>query len=104
MDCRKAKRKRKQKSALINGMEAEEVLQAFETLARTLNIKVRYDKGDFKGAMCRVGDENLLLLQKDADLSKNIHVFARELSKINLDGIYIMPVLRHIIEDYKDPQ
>lgn len=104
MDSRKTKTKRPRKTTIIHGMEEEQVVQAFETLAMTLDIEVRYEKGDFRSAMCRVGEENLIILQKDADPLKKINVFAKEFCNINLDDIYVVPALKNIIQEMKDSE
>lgn len=104
MDSRKTKTKQSRRPALIHGMEEDQIIQAFETLAMTLNIEVRYEKGDFRSAMCRVGEENLIILQKDADPIKKINVFAKEFSNINLDDIYVVPALKTIIQGAKESE
>ena len=63
MGSRKTQTKRKRKSTIIHGMEEADVLLAFETLAKTLNIDVRFEKGDFRSAMCRVQEENVIIIQ-----------------------------------------
>lgn len=99
MGRRKTQTKQRSKNNLINGMEEADVLQAFETLAQTLNIKVRFEQGDFKSAMCRVLEENVIVIQKDADPLKKIQIFAKEISKIDTSNIFIMPQLKDLIKE-----
>ena len=102
MGSRKTQTKCKRKSTLIHGMEEADILQAFETLAKTLNIDVRFEKGDFRSAMCRVLEDNVIIIQKDADPLKKIQVFAKEFSKIDFTNIFVMPELKSIIAENKD--
>ena len=85
------------KSAL--NMSQEETLLALETLAKTLAVEVRYEKGDFNGGLCRIDDRPILLVQKTDPLHRKIHVLARELGAMNLDHIFVMPALRALIEE-----
>ncbi len=78
-------------------MTEEEVLMALETLAKTLQVEVRYEKGDFVGGLCRIGDRQTILLQKGDPPEKKISILARELGSFDLEQIYVLPVLREII-------
>lgn len=104
MGGRKAKTQRAKNNTLIYGMPESEALQAFETLAQTLGVKVRYEKGDFKSALCRVEDENLIIIQKDIPADKKIRVFANEFSKFDLENIYVVPALRKILQNTTSPE
>ncbi len=99
MGGRKTKAQQTEKNTLIYGMPESEALQAFETLAQTLGVKVRYEKGDFKSASCRVENENLIIIQKDIPAEKKIQIFANEFSKFDLENIYVVPALRKILQN-----
>ena len=96
MGRRSTKAQRPTKSAL--NMSEEETLLALETLARTLAIEVRYEKGDFFGGLCRIDDKSVLLLQKADPAYRKIAILARELGTCNLDDIFVVPALRSLIE------
>ena len=102
MGRRKTQASRKRSSTLIHGMPVSEMLQAFDTLARALHIEVRYDRGDFRSGLCRVGDTHVLVIQKDADPEKKARVFARELGHFDLEGVYVLPALRKMIQEELD--
>ncbi|HNW59967.1 MAG TPA: hypothetical protein PKI62_09860 [bacterium] len=80
-------------------MSEEETLFALETLAKTLDVEVRYEKGDFIGGLCRIDDKTILLLQKTDPLYRKISILARELGTCKLDTIFIVPALRTLIEE-----
>ncbi|MBN2000732.1 hypothetical protein JW935_24495 [candidate division KSB1 bacterium] len=98
MDRRKAQKKRSKKTSLKFGLDESEALSAFETLAKALDIEVRYEKGDFKSGICRVNDKNLILIQKEIENEQKIYILARDLAVFKLDNLYVMPELRQIID------
>jgi len=98
MGRRKAKTQASKKVLMTLGMDEEEALEAFESLARKLQIDIRYEKGDFKGGLCRVGEQQVLILQKNDPAYKKLSLFARELRKLDLDNVYMMPAIRKFIE------
>ena len=79
------------------GMEEKEALQAFETLARTCGVDVRYEKGDFKSGLCRLYEKHVIVIQKDMPDSKKVVILARDLHKFDMTGIYVMPQLLAIM-------
>jgi hypothetical protein len=93
----KAEAQRPAKSAL--NMSEDDTLLALETLAKTLDVEIRYEKGDFTGGLCRVDEKSILLLQKADPARRKISVLARELGAFNLDQIFVMPALRALIEE-----
>ena len=52
MGSRKTQTQRKAK--VFVDMKEAEILQALETLAKALDLQVRYEKGDFHGGHCRL--------------------------------------------------
>ena len=102
MDRRKLKAQSTRKKSLIAGMEDAEALNAFESLAESLGILVRYEAGDFHGGLCSLEAQKIILLRKDNPDFKNITILARELSMFDLDHVYVLPALRRFIEDVRD--
>jgi len=85
-------------------MDNQILLQELENIATKLDISVRYENGDFAGGLCRVKEENVLIINKKNSLQKKITTLARELSAVDLSTIYILPKLREriSIESGKD--
>ena len=85
-------------------MENQKLLQELENIAAKLDISVRYENGDFAGGLCRVKEENVLIINKKNSPQKKITILARELSSVDLSTIYILPQLREriSIESGKD--
>jgi len=78
-------------------MENQKLLQELENIAAKLDITVRYEKGDFAGGLCRVKEENVLIINKKHSTEKKVTLLARELSSVDLSEIYILPKLRERI-------
>jgi len=80
-------------------MRKELILQGFESLIENLSIGLRYEKGDFKGGLCKISDKRLLILNNKLTIEQKISIMAKELKNMNLEKIYIRPALREIIEE-----
>ncbi len=83
-------------------MKPQNILQSFETLIHNLSIDLRYEKGDFTGGLCKVGNKEVLIVNNKLPIEGKINVMARELNRLNLEQIYIRPALRNIIEGKND--
>ena len=78
-------------------MTQEIILQGFETLIHNLSIDLRYENGDFTGGLCKIKKKNVLIINTNLSIEKKINVIADELKRLNLEQIYIRPMLRQII-------
>jgi len=85
-------------------MENPLLLQELENLATKLDITVRYEEGDFRTGICRVKDEQLLLVNKKLPEEQKIRQIAAELGKLDLSNIYILPQLREKISSLADQE
>jgi hypothetical protein len=79
--------------------KTDNILQAFENLVNSLSIDLRYEKGDFHGGLCRMPGKYVLIINSNLPTEQKIKLIASELSSLDLNHIYIRPVLRKIIAD-----
>ncbi len=79
-------------------MKSEQLLEMIEKLAGDLSIRVRYERGDFVGGLCRVKGEQVLIVHRDLTPARKVEIIARELSRLNLENVYVVPALRKVIE------
>ena len=79
--------------------ESEKLLNLFEELAEKFNINIVQGKGDFVGGMCSVNDEKFVVLNKIKPLNQRLNILANEFSKLNLENIFISPILREFISN-----
>jgi hypothetical protein len=81
-------------------MNENEILQSLEKLYADLDIEIRYEKGDFLGGLFRYRDQKMAIINRDLNSAQKINILARELQgKIDLEKMYLVPVLREVIEN-----
>ena len=78
-------------------MEEKQLLEELEKVATRLAITIRYEDGDFTGGLCRLKNENIIIINKKQPPEKRISLLARELSVLDLDTIHILPKIREYI-------
>lgn len=78
-----------------------QLLEDFLSLGEKCNIKIIHDKGDFNGDNCLLFANNTIVINKHKPLDQRLHVLAKCFSQINLENVYIKPVLRDLIEQAK---
>ncbi len=75
------------------------LLDDFIELGHKFDIKIIQDKGDFNGDSCMLFADNVVVINKHKPLEQRLHILAKCFSKINLDNVYIKPVLRDLIDN-----
>ena len=75
------------------------LLKELEELAEKLNIKVRYEKTNARGGLCRKGDQFMILIDRSADVHYKTSVIAEAVKKFDLGDIFISPKVREVIEN-----
>jgi hypothetical protein len=78
-----------------------QLLEDFLSLGEKCDIKIIHDKGDFNGDNCLLFANNTIVINKHKPLDQRLHVLAKCFSQINLENVYIKPVLRDLIEQAK---
>ncbi len=81
-------------------MKDEQLLEELEKVATRFDITVRYEDGDFKGGLCRLKNESIIIINKKFLVEQKIAFLARELSTLELDKVYILPKIREHIFEY----
>ena len=80
-------------------LKPEKIFILFEELAEKMNINIVQGKGDFIGGMCSVNNESYIVINKVKPMSQRLNVLGTEFSKLDLNNIFVSPVLRDFIED-----
>jgi len=78
-----------------------ELLEDFLSLGEKCDIKIIHDRGDFNGDNCLLFANNTIVINKHKPLDQRLHVLAKCFSQIDLDNVYIKPILRDLIEQAK---
>jgi len=86
-------------------MDDHIALSLLEELADRLGIPIRYeiikDELTGPGGLCRVDGEFILLIDTKATAKEKIEIMTEALRRFDLDGIYIKPALRELLEEYE---
>lgn len=90
------------KGSIKNRMSDDDLLRALEALAGTLGVELRYEKGDFKGGLCRLQGRSVFFLQEDDPVDEKIRTLAAGLGKLDLDNVYVFPAVRELIDEIQN--
>ena len=77
----------------------QQLLDDFIELSHKFDIKIIQDKGDFNGDSCMLFADNVVVINKHKPLEQRLHILAKCFSKMDLDNVYIKPVLRDLIDN-----
>ncbi len=88
-------------------MDDHATLNHLEELAVRLGIKILYEtltvNGSFRiGGYCRIRGEDYLIINRKATVKEKIHLLIDALKRRDLNGIYLMPSLRQILDNPRD--
>jgi len=88
---------------MTDSTQARRVLENLEVLAGKLGVQVVYgnlrgDEPPAEGGLCKVKGEYKIFLDRKEGTEGRIRILARALSSFNLDGIYLLPQIREILE------
>jgi hypothetical protein len=81
------------------------LLEHLEKITDRLGIELRYEnlsQGLVRspGGYCKVSGKSLILIHRRDSPRQKIRVLARSLSKLNLEGIFVPPAVRKVIESH----
>jgi hypothetical protein len=75
------------------------LLQELETLAAQLGVEVRYEELETRGGLCRYGGRLCLIASRHLSAAGRIRLLSRELSRLPLEGIFLRPSVRELLEN-----
>ena len=74
------------------------VLSELEELLDKLGIELKYEKGGFKGGLCRVEDKEYFYLNKILSFEQKVSIITKQLKKMELEDVYLKPKIREMLE------
>jgi hypothetical protein len=83
----------------IKEKEFEEIFQELKSVADQLGASVRFEKGDFKGGYCLLHEKKVIVINKRTNLQRKVMILSTALKELGVDGIYLSPRIREVIED-----
>ena len=81
-------------------MKPNQLMEHFEILAEKLGLRIIQGKGDFNGGRCIIRQDKVIVLNKMKPIEQRLHILAQEFSIMNLEGIFVVPVLREYINQH----
>lgn len=76
----------------------DELISELIQIINELGLTVRTEKGIFKGGFCLLREQKLFLLNKNLEQDKKIGILSKQISSMDIEGIYIKPNIRELIE------
>lgn len=75
-------------------MKPDKLLLELEQLLEQTGYKLRKERGSFRGADCVIEGDKIVMVNKNKPAESQLGTIARVLGQINLDGVYIKPLIR----------
>ncbi len=79
-------------------MKTQQVVKELEEAARQLGVRVRYEKGSFRGGLCTVEEEQVIVLNRRHTPEGHLIVLAESLRSLPVDSVYLKPAVREALE------
>jgi hypothetical protein len=79
-------------------MNSQEMLEQLEGLAQKLSVRIRYERCRSRGGLCRVKDDQMILVRKTLTIPEKVEVLGRALCRFSLEETYLMPEVRRFLE------
>ncbi len=82
-------------------MNAQEMLEQLEMLARKMLIQVRYERCKSRGGICRVKEERMIIIRKTLTVPEKLEILGRSLAGLPLEETYLIPEVREFLESFE---
>ena len=79
-------------------MKPAQIVDELEIALTQMEIRVRKEKGNFKGGWCIVNDERCLVINKRHSPEIQFSIVAECLRSVSLDAVYLKPTVREALE------
>jgi len=78
------------------------LIECLEGIAAQLGVQVRYEKGDFRSAGCRVEEQNLIILKKNDQDDIKAKTLLDEIAKYSTQNIEIPPAVQERLTSIRE--
>jgi intein-encoded DNA endonuclease-like protein len=75
------------------------ILAELEDLLEKLGVELKYEKGGFKGGLCRVEDKEYFYLNKILTFEQKVSIITNQLRGMELEDVYLKPKIREMLEN-----
>ena len=80
-------------------MKTVQIVKELETAVEQLGLRVRREKGNFRGGYCVRNEEEFLMLNRVHPPEVHMVVLADALRSMDVDSVYLKPLVRQALED-----
>lgn len=80
-------------------MKTERIVEELKKAASQLGYEVRTEKGNFRGGICKVGGEEIIMLNKRHLAEAQLAVLAESLRDLPVEEIFLKPAVRTALEE-----
>lgn len=80
-------------------MKTEQILEELKKAAAQLGFEVRTEKGNFRGGRCKVGEEEIIMLNRRHLAEAQLVVLADSLRDLPVREIFLKPAVRTALEE-----
>jgi hypothetical protein len=80
-------------------MTTDQLLEKLTDAAERCGMKVRTEKGNFEGGRCRMGGEEVVMLNERDLPERRLAVLARALRPEKIEAVYLPPAVRKVVEE-----
>lgn len=80
-------------------MKTVQIVKELEDAARQLGVRVRHEKGNFRGGYCIRDDEEILMLNRSHPPEVHLSVLAVAMKNLPVDTVYLRPAVRRALEE-----
>jgi len=95
----------KRNAAETMTMDESTIIPQLEELAETFGLQIRYepirsddDLPNVLGGLCRLKGDNVLIINSNATVRDKIKTLAEAVKNFDLDRVYILPIIRELLE------
>ncbi|MCE5251565.1 hypothetical protein LLG96_15250 [bacterium] len=84
-------------------MDDSVTVREFELLAHRLGIEIRCT-ADGPSGLCTLKGKKVFFIERGLDLSSRVSLFVREFKTLDLDGIFVVPLIRKLLDLHDESQ
>lgn len=79
-------------------MKPEKIFEELQILAEQSGLKVRHEKGAFRGGYCILHEQKMVIINKYLPMEGKSTVLARSLVTFPLETQFLKPAIREFLE------
>lgn len=82
-------------------MDEQELLAKLESLAEELDYEIRYEAAGGRSGKCILHGQKVAVIDSRQTVEERVNALAAILADEDLNGVYLPPVLRLLVESYR---